>query len=95
LQAHVCGEFNVDPLVGIQLIRSATSIFPETAKIAHYVRHNRAFKGSLAVGDDAPDVDVLSIDGNRTTLWAELEKHRRTNDVGVDLPIVILAASFT
>jgi hypothetical protein len=94
LQAHVSIEFNVDPHVGIQLIRSATSLFPETAKLAHYVKHNRAFEGSLKVGDVAPDIELLSIAGNHTTLWTELEKRLVTGD-GVGKPVAILAASFT
>ena len=62
LQAHVSREFNVDPAVGIELIRSATTLFPETAQLAHYVRHNRCVAGSLCVGDEAPDV-LLDTDG--------------------------------
>ena len=58
LQAHVSSEFNVDPAVGIELIHSASTLFPETAKLAHYVRHNRCFQGSLRVGDQAPDISI-------------------------------------
>lgn len=95
LQAHVSNEFNVDPQVGIQLIRSATTLFPETAQLAHYVKHNRAFEGPLKVGDLAPDVDLLSITGNCTTLWTELNTRIMTEPDGAEKPVAILAASFT
>jgi len=53
IQAHVSREFNVDPKIGIELIRSAVSLFPDDAEIKsipHYVRHNRCFEGNLRAG---------------------------------------------
>jgi hypothetical protein len=107
LQAHVATEFNVDPVVGIELIRSATTLFPEMAnKYSHYVRHNRCFQGDLKVGNDAPDVSLLTIDGVPTSLWNEINKKRHCCDEaaahssGLPMrhqmkPVVILGASFT
>ena len=98
-QTHVANEFNVDPLVGINLIRSATSLFPETAKLAHYVKHNRCFSGPLCAGDEAPDVSVSTMTGKRSTLWTEIDRHRcRDRRLGGAVqvkPVVILGASYT
>jgi len=99
LQSHVATEFNVDPVVGIELIRSASTLFPETAKLAHYVRHNRCFQGDLRPGDEAPDVNLLTLTGQPTTLWTEVDKHRCAPTPGTQgcemKPVVILGASFT
>ncbi|CAB9519913.1 expressed unknown protein [Seminavis robusta] len=94
LQAHVASEFNVDEVVGVELIRSATTLFPDTAKLAHYVRHNRCFQGDLRVGDRAPDVELLTLAAERSTLWTEIDKRRA--GVGHQLKAcVVLGASFT
>jgi len=96
LQAHVATEFNVDPAVGIELIRSASTLFPETAQLAHYVRHNRSFEGDLRVGMDAPDVKLFTMKGEPTTLWTAIDKRRCFGGVSDALkPVVILAASYT
>lgn len=104
LQAHVAWEFKVDQRVGIELIRSASSLFPEVAKIAHYVRHNRCFQGSLKPGDVAPDVPLFSLDGNKSTLWTEIDgRQGKTAIVGNNnngaaddgRPVVVLGASYT
>lgn len=47
LQAHVSKEFNVSPQVGVELIRSATTLFPDTAKLAQYVKHKTAHLKAL------------------------------------------------
>lgn len=91
LQRHVAREFHVDPIVGTELIRSAATLFPETAKLAHYVRHNRCFEGNLKIGDAAPDVSLLTIGGTRTSLWTELDRHHDKQEK----PVLILGASFT
>jgi hypothetical protein len=97
LQAHVAAEFNVDPVVGIELIRSASTLFPETANLAHYVRYNRCFEGSLSVGDEAPDVNLSTLTGEATTLWTEVNerRHSRLCDADGEKPVVILGASYT
>lgn len=93
LQAHVASEFNVDPNVGINLIRSASTLFPETAKLAHYVRFNRCFEGSLSVGDTAPDVDLSTLAGEPSTLWTELNLYQTSS--GKTKPVLIVGASYT
>jgi hypothetical protein len=95
LQAHVASEFNVDTIVGIELIRSASSLFPETAKLAHYVRHNRCFRGSLCAGDEAPDVSLSTLTGETTKLWKEIDARRSKDGFTDEMPVVILGASFT
>lgn len=95
LQAHVASEFNVDTIVGIELIRSASSLFPEAAKLAHYVRHNRSFTGSLSVGDEAPDVSLSTLTGETTKLWKEIDARRSQDGFTNETPVVILGASFT
>lgn len=100
LQAHVATEFNVDAAVGVELIRSASTLFPETAKLVHYVRYNRCSKGSLSVGDVSPDVKLSTLAGSKTTLWTEVDARSRSlptsNSSGnEDKPVVILGASYT
>jgi hypothetical protein len=101
LQAHVAQTFDFDAQVGIHLIRSASTLFPETAKLAHYVRHNRCFEGSLKIGDEAPDVSLLTLSGEPTTLWTEVDKRRHyTTTSGFEdsdkmKPVLILGASYT
>lgn len=94
LQAFVSSEFNVEPSLGIELIRSASTLFPETARIAHYVRFNRCVKGSLNVGDEAPDVPLVHVTGEATSLWKAVDGRIQETGNG-DLPVVVLGASFT
>lgn len=101
LQAHVASEFHVDPVVGMELIRSASSLFPDTAQLAHYVRFNRCFEGSLCVGNKAPDVNLSMLTGEKTTLFTEIDKrlYKHQSMSGEannnDKPVVILGASYT
>jgi len=90
LQAHVASEFNVDANVGIELIRSASTLFPEIAQLAHYVRHNRCFEGSLRVGDKAPDVKLCTLAGEPTTLWTKLDLQQQSSK-----PVLVVGASYT
>lgn len=80
LQSCVATEFNVECDLGIELIRSAASLFPDIAKnVSHYVCHNRSFRGNLKRGDIAPDVPLSTLEGKQTTLWTEIEKKNDTN----------------
>ena len=94
LQAYVSSEFNVEPTLGIELIRSASTLFPETAKIAHYVRYNRCVRGSLNTGQEAPDVSLVKLTGEATTLWEAVDARMR-EEGNEDLPVVVLGASYT
>jgi len=65
LQGHASMEFRMDPAVGVELIRSAVSLYPEDKAISsgqysHYVRHNRCRMGELRVGDTPPDVSLVT-----------------------------------
>jgi len=89
LQVHVCREFNLDPKVGIELIRSAISLYPqdeEIRNIPHYVRHNRCVEGVLHDGDIPPNCRVAQLDGTECSLL---------NLIDIQRPVVILAASHT
>jgi hypothetical protein len=92
LQAHVASEMGVDAPLGIDLIRSASVLFPDVAQIAHYVRHNRCFAGTLRVGDNAPDVELATIDGARSTLWDSIDAAARGQP---ERPVLIVGASYT
>jgi hypothetical protein len=89
LQAHVSLEFQVDPQVGVELIRSAVSLYPEDDEIKsipHYVRHNRCKAGHLKPGDLPPDVAITDVEGNPQRLSSMLE---------TDKPVVLLGASYS
>jgi hypothetical protein len=92
LQAHVASELCVDAPLGIDLIRSASVLFPDVAQIAHYVRHNRCFAGTLRVGDSAPDVELVRLDGVRSTLWNSIDSAARGQP---ERPVLIVGASYT
>lgn len=87
LQSHVSLEFLVDPSVGVELIRSAVSLYPddeEIKSIPHYVRHNRCKAGNLRIGDTPPDVAVTDTEGNALRLADLLDQDR---------PVVLMGAS--
>lgn len=90
LQAHTCREFSVSPEVGVELIRSAVSLFPddtELHQIPHYVRHNRCKRGHLNDGDPIADCKVLSQDGTQELRLVDLLRK--------DCPVVLMGASHT
>jgi len=89
LQAHVSLEFHVDPSVGVELIRSAVSLFPddnEIKTIPHYVRNNRCKAGVLKPGDAPAEAQITTIDGEARSLSDLLSK---------DKPVVLMGASHT
>jgi hypothetical protein len=92
LQAHVASEIGVDAPLGIDLMRSASVLFPDIAQIAHYVRHNRCVAGALRVGDSAPDVELVRMDGARSTLWNSIDSAARGQP---ERPVLIVGASYT
>lgn len=65
----------------VAAMRSAALRHPE---VAHWVRHNRARPGDLRVGDAAPDVALMRLDGSATSLLA---------DCDADKPLVVVAGS--
>jgi hypothetical protein len=52
----------------------------------HQVRYNRARRGSLVVGDVAPDVTMYNLEGEAVTITQARNTGR---------PLVILAGSFS
>jgi len=77
LQYHIVKEYRdrsnasseefVD--ITVQDLREAALRHPETA---FWVKHNRARRGSLKVGDPAPDISLLrAVDGRSTALLAQ------------------------
>jgi hypothetical protein len=66
LQEQVCTEFGYGGSrlrLALNELRRATYNFPDDAEICAvplYVRHNRARRGSLRVGDVCPDVPLLA-----------------------------------
>lgn len=88
LQSQVCIEFGVDPLVGVDLIRSAMRLFPGDMEImtsSHYIRYNRMVPGKLSRGDIIQPATVV-------------DSHDLTSMELVDIvsstqPVVLIAGS--
>ena len=93
MQARVVVEAGVPSerrAAALWLMRSAASLWPdddELRTISCWVRHNRASSGSLAVGDDAPDMPLHPIDGP-TAATSLLRACARK-------PTLLVAGSFT
>ena len=47
---------------GLFTLRTATQTYPEFKDIPLYVKYNRAFRGKLRVGDQAPDLTLYDLD---------------------------------
>ena len=65
----------------VTAMRYAAQRHPE---ICHWVRHNRARRGDLRVGDAAPDVALWRLDGSKTSLLADRDPSK---------PLVVVAGS--
>jgi len=90
LQSQCSLEFHVDPTVGVELIRSAVSLFPddeEIKSIPHYVRHNRCRAGHLKPGDPLAPANVSDMSGEQAMQLTDL--------IQMDRPVVLLGASHT
>lgn len=88
LQSQCSLEFLVDPVVGVELIRSAVSLFPEDEEIRtipHYVRHNRCKAGHLQIGDPVAAANLTDMLG--------LQALQLTDLIQTDRPVVLLGAS--
>jgi len=90
LQRRVLREFGVEDVeVGLKALRCAWQLYPddpELREIPLYVKYNRARKGTLCVGDDAPNTDVVSLD---------LSKEKLFKFMVDDVPLVIIAGSYS
>lgn len=75
LQRQVIQEFNLDEDMedALLCLRCATQIYPDLQTIPLYVKYNRARDGDLQVGDIAPDVTVVQLDGQESQLFDGLK----------------------
>jgi hypothetical protein len=70
-------------------LRSAHQLYSnddEFHNLSLYVRHNRAQKGNLKIGDEAIDTELLNRNGEFVSLLSHLHPHR---------PLLIIAGSYT
>lgn len=70
------------------ILRSAHQIYDddEFHQLSLYVRHNRAKQGHLVVGDDAVDIQLLTMQGESVSLLSHCHSNR---------PLLIIAGSYT
>jgi hypothetical protein len=75
LQRQIIREFNLDEDIDDALLclRCATQIYPDLQNIPLYVQYNRARDGDLQVGDIAPNVPVVQLDGQENQLFDGLK----------------------
>ena len=84
VQQQVLKEFHYSPtLVSLHALRLAAQQHPE---IPMYIRENRARAGALVVGDDAPNVPVVALNGTTTRLL--------DYSTG-DRPLIVIAGSYS
>jgi hypothetical protein len=85
VQLEVLKEFHYeeDSLVALHAFRLAAQKYPE---ISMYIRENRARAGTLVVGDDAPNVQVVALNGTTTRLL---------DYSNGDRPLVVVAGSYS
>jgi len=72
VQRRVVREFGLEVDEGLDLLRSATALFPddeEVVRSAHWLRHNICMPCPLRVGDAVPDAPLFAAaDGARTSV---------------------------
>ena len=84
LQRELLIEFGVRPTqTNLHLLRVAAA----RLKVSLYVRHNRASRGDLNVGDRCPDVSLVSYPGGLAS--------RLSSFSVVGRPLIVLAGSFS
>ena len=73
LQRQVIQEFQLEEEMDEALLclRCATQIYPDLKEIPLYVRYNRARQGDLQVGDTAPNVPVVKLNGKESDLMEQ------------------------
>jgi len=90
LQKRVLTEFGVeDEELGLKALRCAWQLYPDDSdfkEIPLYIKYNRARKTSFCVGDDAPNTDVVCMNGSKDKLL---------NYIRGDVPLVIVAGSYS
>ena len=86
---------------GIYSLQTATIRYPELKSIPLYVRFNRARRGSLKVGDVAPDVPLYSFDffncnlNNKDLNLVNLTSLSSIWKQKPDQPLLVIASSFS
>lgn len=80
LQRQVIREFNLDEEMNDALLclRCATQIYPDLKSIPLYVQYNRARDGDLQIGDVAPNIPVVELDGKESQLFNGLDPSSST-----------------
>jgi hypothetical protein len=75
LQRQIIRECHLDEEMedALLCLRCATQIYPDLNDIPLYVRYNRARDGDLQLGDIAPNVPVVQLDGQETQLFDGLK----------------------
>jgi hypothetical protein len=86
-----------DEAAALRALRAAPHTFPALASIPLYHRFQRARAGTLAPGDAAPDVQLLTLEGDATTLLTATRAMRRVGRVGAStlLPLIVCAGSIS
>jgi len=84
LQRQVIREFHLDEEMDDALLcfRCATQIYPELKSIPLYVKYNRARDGDLNLGDTAPNVPVIELNGQEGQLFDGLTPSSSTVVIG-------------
>ena len=93
LQKQVMMEFNVTPSErALRAYRCAAN----RHEISLYVKYNRARQGDLAVGSEAPNVPLVSIDGQEDhTGQAKVETTLLLANQKADRPLIVIAGSIS
>lgn len=84
LQREIIREFHLDEEMDDALLcfRCATQIYPDLQSIPLYVKYNRARDGDLNIGDTAPNVPVLELNGQESQLFDGLKPSSSTVLIG-------------
>ncbi|KAL6074288.1 hypothetical protein QOT17_004319 [Balamuthia mandrillaris] len=90
IEDHEAGKNGQIPnaLKAYRSIRGRLRHDEEISQLVVYMREDRSKRGTLAKGDIAPDAELLTLDGEETTLYSIMEQR-----VDNTRPLVILAGS--
>jgi len=89
MQKQLLKEFGLDPEVGLPIFQSYRSIYendPDIKDLALYIKYDRSGAGSLRVGDNMPDVQLSTLDGQSVKL---------SDFVKPDRPLVLVGGSYS
>jgi len=100
LQRDLIREFGYSPEeeeYGLQLLRSAQTLFPDDEEVKNsvlYLKYNKARQGPLREGEPAPDIPVRTMSGEYVSLFQNQFISAPFDD-GRKKPIAIVAGSWT